>query len=281
MQQNSYLTVIGVHSTRVVRQGFCMLVFSFIVCFAGIFSDVHMLAMMYAGELCYWAWSIGVATSKKQDAKELGATSSESNTKTMNITSSATVKSSPSRSNLPKEQQNNKTAESADSSEGTVTVEPPSLEVVQLPTLGVTTSGGTELSKTGNKDDANAERSCRAHNVNPSSSDSSTSRTSLEKTVQNFSIQDDTELVASGCSNSTAGGIVPAAAAPERQLYSVMEHSQGAEAVTNWKSRFNPLKRGQELLSKFVEVARGPLKAQGWNYARAVQLLVAMKKAQQ
>ena len=258
-----------------------MPVFSFIVCcFAGIFSDVHMLAMMYAGELCYWAWSIGAATSKKQDAKELGAASSESNTKIVNITSSATVKSLPSSSNLPKEQQNNKTAESADSSEGTVTVEPPSLEVVQLPTPGVTTNGGTELSKTGNKDGPNAERSCDAHNVDPSSSDSSTSRTSLEKTVQDLSIHDDTELVASGCSNSAAGDIVPAVV-PERQLYSVMEHSQGAEVVTNWKSRFNPIKRGQELLSKFVEVARGPLKAQGWNYARAVQLLVAMKKAQQ
>ena len=258
-----------------------MPVFSFMVCcFAGIFSDVHMLAMMYAGELCYWAWSINTATSKKQGAEELGATSSESNTKTVNITSSATVKSLPPSSNLPREEQNNKTAESADSSEGTVTVEPPSLEVVQLPTPGVTTSSGMELSKTGNKDDANAERSCRAHNVDPSSSDSSTSRTSLEKTVQDLSIHDDTEVVASGCSNSTASGTVPAAA-PERQLYSVMEHSQGAEAVTNWKSRFNPLKRGQELLSKFVEVARGPLKAQGWNYARAVQLLVAMKKAQQ
>ena len=25
----------------------------------GIFSDVHMLGLMYAGEMCYWAWEIG------------------------------------------------------------------------------------------------------------------------------------------------------------------------------------------------------------------------------
>ena len=261
------------------RQGFCTPVFSFIACFAGIFSDVHMLAMMYAGELCYWAWSIGTATSKKQNAKELGATSSDFNSKTVTITSSAaTTRSSPPSSTIPREQ-TTKTAESAECIKGTVE---PSLGVVQLPTPEVTTSSDTELSKTGNKDDANAERSCSAHsNADPSISDSSSNRTSLEKTVQDLSIQEDTELPASGCSNSIAGDIVAAAhTALERQLYSVMEHSQGAEAMMNWKSRFNPLKRGQELLSKFVEVARGPLKAQGWNYARAVQLLVAMKKAQ-
>jgi hypothetical protein len=261
----------------------------FIVCFVGIFSDVHMLAMMYAGELCYWAWSISTsaAASKKQDTKILAAASAESKT---NITSSeATVKSSPPSSPIPREEENNKTAESAESSKGAVHVEPSSGDLVQLPALGVATSSGTELRKTDNKlvsDDTNTEKSCstRTHsNVDPSASDSNSSLrvTNLEKTVQDLSIHDDTELVASGSSgNCTAGGIA-AVAAPERQLYSVMEHCQGAEAVSNWKGRFNPLKRGQELLSKFVEVARGPLKAQGWNYARAVQLLVTMKKAQQ
>ena len=228
-----------------------------------------MLALMYAGELCYWAWSVGT-TSKKQDTEVLGATGSTSKTKTANITSSATIRNSPS-SLLHREE----TVESAESSKGTVVK--PSLGVVQLPTEGTATSD-TELSKTNNKaplDNTNTERSCSTCDVDPSMLDSD-GRTSLEKTVQDLSIQD-TELVASGCSNC-AGGIV---AASERQLYSVMQHCQGAEAVENWKSRFNPLKRGQELLSKFVEVARGPLRAQGWNYARAVQLLVAMKKAQQ
>ncbi len=242
-----------------------------------------MLAMMYAGELCYWAWSIGAATSKKQDAEVLGTASSDSKTKAENITSSATARSSPPSSPIPREE-NIKIAESAESSKGAVE---PSLGVVKLPSPGViTTSSGAELSKTGNKpvsDDASTEKSCNTcthSNVDPSASDSNSRVTNLEKTVQDLSIQD-TELVASGSSgNCTAGGIA-AVAAPERQLYSVMEHCQGAEAVSNWKSRFNPLKRGQELLSKFVEVARGPLKAQGWNYARAVQLLVTMKKAQQ
>jgi len=29
---------------------------------AGIFSDIHMLALIYAGELCYWAWESGTET---------------------------------------------------------------------------------------------------------------------------------------------------------------------------------------------------------------------------
>ena len=29
---------------------------------AGIFSDIHMLGLMYAGELCYWAWERGAQT---------------------------------------------------------------------------------------------------------------------------------------------------------------------------------------------------------------------------
>ena len=216
-----------------------------------------MLALMYAGELCYWAWSVATA-SKKQSAQIPGATSSDSKTKT---TSSGGISNSP----LPKEE--NETVESTESGKDTIK---PTLGVA-----GVTTCSGMELNTADEapSDDTNVERNCSTCNMDPPTS-LSNSRTSLEKTVQDLSIQD-TELVASGCSNCADDIAAPA----ERQLYCVMEHCQGVEAVENWKSKFNPLKRGQELLSKFVEVARGPLKAQGWNYGRAVQLLVAMRKA--
>ena len=62
-------------------------------------------------------------------------------------------------------------------------------------------------------------------------------------------------------------------------LFCVMEHSQGAEFVKQWVSDFDPQKNGRELLSKYIDVARGPLKAQGWNYDRAVQLLVQLRIA--
>lgn len=223
-----------------------------------------MLALMYAGELCYWAWSVATA-SKKQSAQSSEATSSDS--KTVNSTASGAIRNSP----LPKEE--NKTIESVESSKDIVK---PSLGVSQ-PT-GITTGGGdTESNTTDNKappDIANAEKSQSTCDMNlPIAMSDSNSRASLKKAVQDLSLQD-TEPVASGCSNCASDTV-----SPERQLYCVIEHCQGSEAVGNWKSRFNPLKRGQELLSKFVEVARGPLKVQGWNYGRAVQLLVVMKKA--
>lgn len=38
------------------------------VCFIqGVFSDTHLLALMYAGELCYWHWRI-----KKESSGDLG-----------------------------------------------------------------------------------------------------------------------------------------------------------------------------------------------------------------
>ena len=42
------------------------------VCFVqGVFSDTHLLALMYAGELCYWHWQIEKETSR--DLEENGA----------------------------------------------------------------------------------------------------------------------------------------------------------------------------------------------------------------
>ena len=233
--------------------------------YIGIFSDVHMLALMYAGELCYWGWSVS-ATSKKQSAEALGATTSDSKAKTVDTISSAALSST---SSLPKDE--NRPAESTESSKDIVT---PSSRVVQ-PTE-VTTNNGLELStnKAPSDNTTNAGKSCSTHSNMDLSMPDSNSGAGLEQTVEALSIQD-TGLLASGCSNCASD-----TALLERQLYSVMERCQGAEAVENWKSRFDPLKRGQELLSKFVEVARGPLKTQGWNYGRAVQLLVAMKKAQ-
>ena len=35
----------------------------------GIFSDVHMLALMYAGELCYWAWEVSSGSEKRREGE--------------------------------------------------------------------------------------------------------------------------------------------------------------------------------------------------------------------
>ena len=38
----------------------------------GIFSDVHMLALMYAGELCYWAWEVRCGSDSREEEGKAG-----------------------------------------------------------------------------------------------------------------------------------------------------------------------------------------------------------------
>ena len=258
----------------------------------GIFSDIHMLALMYAGELCYWAWLVA-STSKKPSAECKGSKAASSDSKaavTVNATSLAVVDSSMASLQLG---EGSKTAESATNSKDTLTpfsnahskgTVTPRSEAVQMPTEIATNCGmepGTSAADKPPLGETNvlAERQCNVQKSSVGSLVSSEvdSQTSLEKTVQDLSLHDHSEQRARGSEYSNCAiDALPS----ERHLYSVMEHCQGVDTVENWKSRFDPFKRGQELLSKFVEVARGPLKSQGWNYGRAVQLLVAMKKAQ-
>ncbi len=65
----------------------------------------------------------------------------------------------------------------------------------------------------------------------------------------------------------------------ESTLWCVMELTQGIEFARDWRDNFNSQKYGIEFLSKYVDVARGPLKDQSWNYVQAVQLLVSLRKA--
>ena len=61
-------------------------------------------------------------------------------------------------------------------------------------------------------------------------------------------------------------------------LYTVLCHSQGEGAVSEWLRRFDTLEYGLKVLSKYINVARGPLKGTGWDYSRAVKLMLDMKR---
>ena len=65
----------------------------------------------------------------------------------------------------------------------------------------------------------------------------------------------------------------------EPSLWIVMELTQGVEFAKQWLVNFDPQKFGIEFLSKYIDVARGPLKEQSWSYTKAVQLLVSLRKA--
>lgn len=65
----------------------------------------------------------------------------------------------------------------------------------------------------------------------------------------------------------------------ETKLWCVMKLTQGEDFTRQWRDNFNSQKYGIEFLSKYVDVARGPLKDQSWNYIKAVQFLVSLKKS--
>ena len=52
----------------------------------------------------------------------------------------------------------------------------------------------------------------------------------------------------------------------------------GEQFTSDWEKSFNALQFGQACLSKYIEVARGPLKEHGWKYDAAVKMTVEMKK---
>ena len=218
----------------------------------GIFSDVHMLALMYAGELCYWSWSLGSDTKRK--SSEI---SGEPKSKATAAGASRKVVSS---TDALETKQDEKLA-GKDSSP--CLVEPSSSDS--------TCSTTREYLGSTSKATSNEECLDSLMDVHDKGADSG----SLEQSVRSVSLEDkhSEAVLTSACSRCGAD------TSTGRQLFCVMEQGCGREVVTEWNSKFDPLRRGQELLSKFIEVARGPLKPQGWKYDRAVQLLVTMKKS--
>ena len=54
---------------------------------------------------------------------------------------------------------------------------------------------------------------------------------------------------------------------------------KGRDYVHQYWGSFSPSRIGQSLLTRYIKMAQGPLKNQNWNYARAVQLVVQLKRA--
>ena len=212
-----------------------------------------MLALMYAGELCYWSWSLG-ADSRKESSEMSGEAKSKA------AAAGASRKGKVVSSTDSLETKLNEKLASEDSSP--CLVEPSSSDS--------TCSTNREYLGSTSKPPSN-EFEDSLMGVHDKAADAG----SLEQSLRSVSLEDkhSEAVLTSACSRCGAD------TSTGRQLFCVMEQGCGREVVSEWNSKFDPLKRGQELLSKFIEVARGPLKPQGWKYDRAVQLLVTMKKS--
>lgn len=196
---------------------------------AGIFSDIHMLSLMYAGELCYWYWELCTTQTRHHTKSELDP------------------------STVPK----------------------------------VKTESGLECCKVGT---VLGQESQQNTQVESTQYECSESQRPLSKECLQSESDKAPKSVPSGDSMNTMSGFSserPGCHASKNSiiglpsLFCVMEHSQGGGFAKQWVSDFDPQKNGKELLSKYIDVARGPLKAQGWNYDRAVQLLVKLRRAAQ
>lgn len=63
------------------------------------------------------------------------------------------------------------------------------------------------------------------------------------------------------------------------EFSSLLKQLMGVDFVHKQWCEFSPVTTGQELLGKYIEMARGPLKHQNWSYTRAVQLAVQLRRA--
>ena len=59
---------------------------------------------------------------------------------------------------------------------------------------------------------------------------------------------------------------------------SLITQLKGPDYWEKYKRDFYAVDVGQSLLTKYIKLAQGPLKSQNWNYARAVQLVVQLKR---
>jgi hypothetical protein len=87
------------------------------------------------------------------------------------------------------------------------------------------------------------------------------------------------ETVPSSCSAQLAEEVVAGIRNSDvDDLYPVLRQIHGEEAVSRWVDEYNPLSCGLQVLAKYIKVARGPLKSAGWDYTRAVQLTLDMRR---
>ena len=153
----------------------------------GIFSDIHMLALMYAGEMCYWAWELGNRGRGNCDRGKV-----------------------------------EQVTQTGEEEKGEVVGRERQRRTEECSRVGESSNGG-ELQ----------------------------------------------------VAQTREGGTV---AAPPL-FAGLISLVKGSDYLEHYFASFSAADEGQSLLGRYIKLAQGPLKAQNWNYARAVQLVVQLKRA--
>jgi hypothetical protein len=199
----------------------------------GVFSDTHMLALMYCGDLCFWCVEL-------EQTNKISTPTSTGGDVTAGCTG-GDVTAGRTGGDV-----------TAGRTGGDVTAGCTGGDVTAGCTGGDVTAGRTGGDVTAGRIDGDATVGHK--DVNTSSTQSHTSLA---------------DNVASGKSPSGPSSLRP---------YQLMCEYKGEEYRDLWCKSFDPSRLCERYLSRYISVARGPLKELGWSYDRAVQLLVELRK---
>ena len=286
----------------------------------GVFSDLHMLSLMYAGEMCYWAWHItsgksplcpsSSPTPTHPQARDPGTKSTGMGKRTKNGTFKESSKDSHATGRGAGQQLGGCGAGVEEDRTGCADGGSPEEENDLVGHCGNIPSDQEKVEEEVLRGMENLR--CEVapppqdvvgdvgvENSEAASSDSGTWASVSEVSSKTEPANEKGSPGASGVSVATpadsdgcmsslpCGAVVmptdhhdnkESSEAATADLFNVMLHTKGPSRVASWRAEFNAVRMGTEMLSKYINVARGPLKQHGWSYSKAVDLIIKLKK---
>lgn len=235
----------------------------------GIFSDIHMLSLMYAGEMSYWYWELcTMQTSIDPPTTRPGSTQTNLDP-TQTKPDPIQTTPDPIQSNLDCSQT---TPDHIQTNLDPIQTKVDTIRTIQDAVKTIPEQECLEV---------HASLRKKSQGTHPEDCLSVTKAQISDRAQRSESNDNKTIYTSSQTGDAKANVVGYWPTIVMHSLFCVMENSQGIEFVKDWLLNFNPHKTGEDVLAKYIEVARGPLKPHGWKYDRAVQLLVSLKKATQ
>lgn len=237
-----------------------------------------MLALMYSGDMCYWMWE----SSGSSGGDTPTTTSSKTATQAKKVQDSAAARKRK-KSKEGKGQDSDNTDNSSPSAQSVATPSTHS-DSSHLPSLPDTACDKSDGGN--NRTDGCEAISASSIPSNPSIDEVTEKLESVEFKSTEASTNSEKNVTPSQETEEHQAGkceerkrTPKERAHPMSDLYQLIQRASGEGVMSRWVADFEPHKCGQEMLSKYIDAARGPLKGHGWEYSRAVKLMVKLKKA--
>ena len=253
-----------------------------------------MLALMYSGDMCYWMWESSGADTPTTTA---GETEASTGSKPKKVSSDATRRGC---KDIKSEKVQCTDSESA--GKDTVDSSPPS-HTVDTPSSSDSSHLAPQPDSAHVKGDTGCDddnRTCstadegRVISTSPNPNKPSikevtekvkdvdlksgeTSHLQLhsnESTPPSQKVEKSHQTVGDGKNRTIQQKPLPLS-----DLYHLIQRAAGEGVMSRWLTDFEPHKCGLEMLSKYIDAARGPLKGHSWEYSRAFKLVVKLKRA--